>query len=161
MTEDNDALGRRLLAAFRGRTSGGQQLCIYCKAAGGFELEHKPDCVIYAAGNQLMCAPDYSTIAALRKRVSELETGSSGNKFYGWFDDAEQTEPSYDPPHNAPCPFCGVSISGDDVQTPSLLYVGQYAARSYFYRQHKSCAKRFYPLNMDGFILDMIERNGD
>ncbi len=84
-----------------------------------------------------------------------------GNRFYGWFDDADQTEPSYEPPRDAPCPFCGGAIHASDVQTPSLMHVGQYAARSYFYRQHKSCAEKFAPATMDGFILDMITRNGD
>jgi hypothetical protein len=84
-----------------------------------------------------------------------------GNRFYGWFDDPEQTDPTYEPPRDAPCPFCGGPVNADDVQTPSLLYTGQYAARSYFYRQHKTCAEKFAPLNMDGFILDMIARNGD
>ena len=55
-----------------------------------------------------------------------------GNAFYGWFDDAEQTKPSYEPPRNAPCLFCGSRISGDDVRTHNLFHRGEYAARSYF-----------------------------
>lgn len=83
--------------------------------------------------------------------------------FYGYFEDASPyAKPEYDPPHNAPCPFCGKPVTPDDVQTSSLMYSSaSYAKRSYFFRQHKSCALKFAPLNMDRFILEMIERNGD
>lgn len=84
--------------------------------------------------------------------------------FYGWFDDPTQTEPTYSPPLDAPCPLCGhriESFSGD-VRTHNLMYVGAYAKRSYFYRTHKSCAeKETTGTAVDGFILDMIKRNGD
>lgn len=84
------------------------------------------------------------------------------NKFYGWYDDASQqvTSPTYDPPHDAPCPYCGTPIRAADVRTHSLMYVGQYAARSYFYRTHRTCDERS-STNMDEFIFDMIKRNGD
>jgi len=85
--------------------------------------------------------------------------------FYGWFDDASQAnnEPSYDPPHNAPCPYCGFAIGPGDVRTHSLMYQGkQYAKRSYFYRTHRTCAEKDQTQTaVDGFILEMIERNGD
>lgn len=87
-------------------------------------------------------------------------TESRGNAFYGWFDDSTQTEPTYDPPHDAPCLFCGRPISADDVRTHCLTYADQYAARSYFYRTHRSCADSTHTA-MDGRILDMIIRNGD
>jgi hypothetical protein len=88
------------------------------------------------------------------------------NQFYGWHDDASQPndKPSYDPPRDAPCPFCGCKITEDDVRTHSMMYSGQYAARSYFYRTHRSCSdqdKTAGHTGMDGFIFDMIERNGD
>jgi hypothetical protein len=83
------------------------------------------------------------------------------NTFYGWFDDATQQTPSFDPPHDAPCPFCGTPIHGEDVRTHSLMYQGeQYAKRSYFYRTHRTCDEAS-KTGMDGFILDMIQRNGD
>jgi hypothetical protein len=86
----------------------------------------------------------------------------SGNLFFGWFDDASQVTPSYDPPRNAPCLFCGARINATDVRTHSLMYRGEYAARSYFYRTHRTCADRDGGANsMDGFILDMIARIGD
>jgi hypothetical protein len=86
----------------------------------------------------------------------------TGNIFYGWFDDKGQQRPTYEPPRDAPCPFCGHSVHADDVRTHNLMYQGEYAARSYFYRTHKTCDDGD-PTNtaMDGFILDMIARNGD
>ena len=86
----------------------------------------------------------------------------AGNQFYGWFDDPDQDAPTYEPPRDAPCPFCGTSVHADDVRTHGLLHQGQYAARSYFYRTHRTCAERDATNTaMDGFILNMIERNGD
>lgn len=83
------------------------------------------------------------------------------NGFYGWFEEAG-SGPAYDPPHDAPCPFCGVAIFADDVRTHSLMYRGEYAARSYFYRTHRTCDDSDASgKGMDGFILDMIKRNGD
>lgn len=85
----------------------------------------------------------------------------AANIFYGWFDD-DQDRPTYEPPRDAPCPFCGTAIHADDVRTHNLIYQGEYAARSYFYRTHSSCARKDKTrIAMDGFILDMIERNGD
>lgn len=85
-----------------------------------------------------------------------------GNVFYGWFDDPTQTEPSYEPPRDAPCGFCGHAVYAEDVRTHSLMYSGQYAARSYFYRTHSTCAQRDSTNSaLDGFVLEMIARNGD
>lgn len=84
--------------------------------------------------------------------------------FYGWFDDATQDGPTYSPPLGGPCPLCGKNliVFSDDVRTHSLMYQGQYAKRSYFYRTHKSCAERdTTKIAADGFILDLIARNGD
>ena len=88
----------------------------------------------------------------------------SDNKFYGWYDDPGQAadSPSYDPPHDAPCLFCGHSITYQDIRTHSIMYAGKvYAKRSYFYRTHASCAKKHRATAMDVFIFEMIERNGD
>lgn len=62
------------------------------------------------------------------------------NQFYGWFDDSDQQTPSYEPPRDAPCLFCGQKISADDVRTHSITHVEGYARRSYFYRTHRTCA---------------------
>ena len=87
---------------------------------------------------------------------------TQGNIFYGWFDDAEQSDPTYEPPRDAPCTLCGFPVHADDVRTHSLMYQGQYAARSYFYRTHRTCAEEDTTNTAsDGFILEMIARNGD
>ncbi len=82
--------------------------------------------------------------------------------FYGWYDDATQTEPTYEPPRGGPCLFCGGAITPGDVRTHSIMAVGEYARRSYFYRTHRTCAEHDKsPNGMDDFIFDMIRRNGD
>ena len=68
-------------------------------------------------------------------------TGSRGNLIYGWFDDAAQISPTHEPARDAPCLYCGCEIGPDDVRTHSLVYRGEYAARSYFYRTHRTCAE--------------------
>lgn len=94
--------------------------------------------------------------------MREAIATADGNIFYGWFDDPTQDVPSYDPPHDAPCPFCGFKVSSDDVRTHSLMYQGQYAARSYFYRTHRTCDENDPThTSMDDMILEMIGRNGD
>ncbi len=84
------------------------------------------------------------------------------NAIYGWFDDPDQLEPTYEPPRDAPCLFCGSSVHAKDVRTHNLMYSGQYAARSYFYRTHRTCADTDASHTaMDGLVLNMIARNGD
>jgi hypothetical protein len=83
--------------------------------------------------------------------------------FYGFHEDPTSTVPDYEPPRDAPCLFCGKPIHADDVRTHNLMHsAGSYAQRSYFYRTHRTCAEKD-PTHtaMDGFILDMIARNGD
>ena len=82
--------------------------------------------------------------------------------FYGYFENPGPV-PDFEPPRNAPCPFCGKPITPDDVRTHSLMYsAGSYAKRSYFYRTHRTCAEADKTHTaMDGFSLDMIARNGD
>lgn len=83
--------------------------------------------------------------------------------FYGYFEDPKSEVPDYDPPHDAPCLFCGQPIHEGDVRTHSLMYTtASYAHRSYFYRTHRTCAETdLTHTKMDGFILDMIAHNGD
>lgn len=83
--------------------------------------------------------------------------------FYGYFENPQDTAPAYQPPRDAPCPFCGKPVHEDDVRTHNLMYQAKtYARRNYFYRTHRTCAEKD-PTHtaMDGFILDMIARNGD
>lgn len=64
-------------------------------------------------------------------------------KLYGWFDSAEQTEPVYEPPHDAPCLYCQKAITPSDVRTISIMGASPVAGhRSYFYRVHRTCANR-------------------
>lgn len=87
---------------------------------------------------------------------------NAGNAVYGWFDDPDQIEPSYEPPRNAPCLFCGFPVHADDVRTHSLMFRNQYGARSYFYRTHRTCADHdLSNTAMDGFVLEMIQRGGN
>lgn len=93
-----------------------------------------------------------------------IQRAENEQLFYGWFDDADQEHPTYTPPLGGPCPLCGknIMVMTGDVRTHSLRYAGGYANRSYFYRTHKSCAERDETnIAADGFILDMIKRNGD
>lgn len=84
------------------------------------------------------------------------------NSIYGWFDDATQTTPTYDPPHDAPCLFCGEPVNLDDVRTHSMMYTAGYARRSYFYRTHRSCDETdLTHTAMDDVVLNMIRRRGD
>lgn len=87
----------------------------------------------------------------------------TGQQIYGYFEDPASETPDYDPPHDAPCLFCGTPVQAGDVRTHSLMYAGQsYAKRSYFYRTHRTCAdKDLTHTAMDDFVLSMIERNGD
>lgn len=78
---------------------------------------------------------------------------------FGWFDDSDQTTPSHDPPHDAPCIICGRAIVPDDVRTHSLMYVEGYGRRGYFYRTHRTCADVHGA--PDGVILDMIASSGE
>ena len=82
--------------------------------------------------------------------------------FYGYHEDTG-TVPDYEPPRDAPCLYCGKPIHAEDVRTHSLMYsAASYAKRSYFYRTHLTCAETDPThTSMDGFILDMIARNGD
>lgn len=60
----------------------------------------------------------------------------------GYFDSAEQEEPTFDPGMDVPCPVCHKILRGQPVVTPSLLlwdYDSTKGDRSYFYRVHKAC----------------------
>lgn len=85
------------------------------------------------------------------------------NQFYGWYDTPDQApdQPSYNPPFDGPCLFCGKALTETDVRTHSIMMVSHdYAKRAYFYRTHRTCDEKS-PAAMDGFIWDMIARNGD
>jgi hypothetical protein len=56
----------------------------------------------------------------------------------GYFANAAQTIPEFDPPHDAPCLICEKPLSPDDVRTISVMDA-EGAQRSYFYRVHRTC----------------------
>lgn len=65
-------------------------------------------------------------------------TAPAPRDLYGWFDADDQVRPAYDPPHDAPCPYCGESLRVDDVRTESFVPAFD-ARRSYFFRMHRTC----------------------
>lgn len=86
--------------------------------------------------------------------------------FYGYFEDPANEKPDLDPPHDAPCLYCGKPVNADDVRTHSLMYSSMsYAKRSYFYRTHRVCDDKFGPAHTpagtDSIVFGMIARNGD
>lgn len=62
------------------------------------------------------------------------------NDLYGWYESPTQPvdQPNYDPPHDAPCPYCGNPCTSDDVRTHSIMAM-EGATRSYFWRTHRTC----------------------
>lgn len=81
------------------------------------------------------------------------------NKTYGWFDDAKQEEPTYDPPHCAPCLYCGLPLTDDDVRTHSVRsYYG--AERSYFYRTHRTCDEAASAEQQQAIMGGVLDRIG-
>lgn len=84
------------------------------------------------------------------------------NAIFGWFDDADQTVPTSEPPLDAPCLFCGRRITRDDVRTHSFRETGKYGARSYFYRTHRTCAVAgaVDEPNVFETVLAMVRRAG-
>lgn len=93
----------------------------------------------------------------------------AAQKIYGWFDSADQQEPTYDPPHDAPCPYCGKPVTADDVCTVSLMPVDNNLrnaanTRFYFYRKHRTCDDLALPAakqSINRKLFDMIKVNHD
>ena len=66
----------------------------------------------------------------------------SGNDLYGWYDSPDQPldQPTYDPPRDAPCPYCGNPLTDDDVRTHSIMAADVATPRrSSFWRTHRTC----------------------
>lgn len=55
----------------------------------------------------------------------------------GWFDRADQIEPTYDPGRAALCPICLVVLGNAAVTTTSLMPYG--GNKTYFFRAHTKC----------------------
>lgn len=59
----------------------------------------------------------------------------------GYFDDAAQTAPTFDPGLDVPCPVCRKPLNTAPLRTISLCYQSlEFRDRSYFYRLHSRCA---------------------
>lgn len=56
---------------------------------------------------------------------------------FGYYNDAGDVQPTYDPGLDVPCPFCLKTLEVP-VRTTSLMAVGD--NRSFFYRAHRECA---------------------
>jgi len=78
-----------------------------------------------------------------------------GNGMIGFFDNAEQSDPTYDPPHNAPCVVCGEPVC-HPMKTISLMWQDGADNKSYFYRSHKACYEK-NPAAADKAALDLIQ----
>lgn len=76
---------------------------------------------------------------------------------YGYFTDATQTSPVFDPGVSVPCPICTKELDAIDVRTISLMVPGD--SRSYFYRVHRSCHEPLTEqerIRVDGLLIDAI-----
>lgn len=67
---------------------------------------------------------------------------------YGYFTDATQDKPTFDPGLSVPCPFCDEIImqprgKEQPIQTIAFAMLGKDI--SYFYRAHKSCYESASP----------------
>jgi hypothetical protein len=56
---------------------------------------------------------------------------------FGYFTDAAQPEPAYDPGLEVPCPVCCKPLSLAPVRTYSVMLDA--GTRSYFFRTHQAC----------------------
>lgn len=85
-------------------------------------------------------------------------------KIYGYFTEAAQVAPVYDPGLNVPCPICAIELNPVDVRTISLMVPDD--SRSYFYRVHRSCHEPLTEIErilVDGLLIEAIysTRNGN
>ena len=78
-------------------------------------------------------------------------------RIYGYFTDASQTDPVFDPGLHVPCPICTAELDPVDVRTISLMVPGD--SRSYFYRVHRSCHEPLSEaerIRVDGILIDAL-----
>lgn len=74
------------------------------------------------------------------------------HQLVGYFTDASQDVPAYDPGTDAPCIVCMKPIAADQMRTVSVaLYSGR--KRSLFYRAHRSCEEESGAL-IESSIID-------
>lgn len=74
---------------------------------------------------------------------------------YGYFLNASQEVPEYDPGLNVNCPICEALLSSP-MKTISVLLVGD--DRSFFYRTHKACYENLTEdeqTKLDSLVVDV------
>lgn len=71
--------------------------------------------------------------------MSESQTAAR-HRLVGYFSCDADTEPTYDPPRDAPCLVCWKPLTASDVRTVSLTPMER-AVASVFYRVHRTCAE--------------------
>jgi hypothetical protein len=71
----------------------------------------------------------------------------------GFYDDACQERPRFDPGLKVSCPICDKPLS-DPLRTISLL--PQSSTRSYFYRVHRSCHEPLSPADIQALDDRML-----
>ena len=79
---------------------------------------------------------------------------------FGFYERADQTEPSYDPGLNVPCPFCLQKLERP-VHTVSLMLPGD--SRSFFYRSHRQCRHSATPrqiMEIESSLIDSRNSSG-
>jgi len=130
--------------------------------------------VIRSVAARRIVSPWQSRIALLSKEARRIErycharrssapaaSRLSGNRIYGWFDDPDQTEPSHEPPRDAPCLFCGLPVHADDVRTHGCYIKANMPPAAISTALTGLAQRKTDHTAMDGLVLDMIARNGD
>lgn len=84
---------------------------------------------------------DDRTLRALQEAVEDMKARPTVTEpsIFGYFDQPEQTAPTFDPGLDALCPHCLQKLERP-VRTISLLVPSD--SRSFFYRVHRACAER-------------------
>lgn len=59
---------------------------------------------------------------------------------FGYFERADQREPSFDPGRSVLCPYCLMTLGDAPLRMISLMLPGD--NRSFFYRFHRACGER-------------------
>lgn len=57
----------------------------------------------------------------------------------GYFTDANQTRPAYEPPLDGPCPFCSRPVTPETVRTINVMPLDRSTNASLFYYVHRGC----------------------
>lgn len=87
-----------------------------------------------------------------------LLMSAEASRYIGYFSDADQATPAYDPGPDAPCPVCGHVLAGERVRTHSILHP-DVPGLSLFYRVHRACQDGMTPDAFQGIedrMLDLV-----